>query len=291
MDACTFAWNWHNQTPSLVCRRRVPLRPSRGRPRTPGLDFIAQRVHEFREARGIRCGYRHTAESIALPGEAPRYEAVYRLLHPLDARPARLPRVHTRRFVARYVDYLWHTDLHEIQVTDELATGIYTLCLIAFIDDASRFIIQHRLLSDKKSATCARVLAEAFQSAASPCVLGSDNRGDLIGDAFSSVLDEFGIFHWRTQRHTPEQNRKMERFWPALENARNGRFSEQLIGDIVREYNNRWKHRSLRRTPAAARYFGINWQDPNAVIDATMEGNLDWTASINFNHLSFQLWT
>jgi hypothetical protein len=119
----------------------VPLRPSRGRPRTPGLDFITQRVHEFRDVRGIRCGYRHIAESIASPREAPPYEAVYRPLYPLDARPPRLPRVHTHRFVARYVDYLWHMDLHEIQVTDDRATGIYTLYLIAFIDDASRFII------------------------------------------------------------------------------------------------------------------------------------------------------
>jgi transposase InsO family protein len=232
----------------------------------------------LRQVRGIRCGYRHTAESIALPGEAPPYEAVYRILYPLDARPARLPRVHNHRFVARYVDYLWHTDLHEIQVTDDPATGIYTLYLIAFIDDASRFIIQHRLLSDKKSATCARVLAEAFRSAAPPCVLGSDNGGEFIGDAFSSVLAEFGVFHWRTQPHTPEQNGKMERFWRTLENAREGRFSEQLIADIVHEYNNKWIHRSLRRTPAAARHFGINWRDPNAVIDATIERNLDWTA-------------
>jgi hypothetical protein len=67
----------------------------------------------------------------------------------------------------------------------------------------------------------------------------------------------------------------MERFWRTFENARNGRFSEQLIGDIVREYKNRWIHRSLRRTPAAARYFGINWRDRNAVIDITIEGNLD----------------
>jgi transposase InsO family protein len=209
-------------------------------------------------------------------------------LYPLDARPARLPRVHTRRFVARYFDCLWHADLHEIQVTDDRATGIYTLYLIAFIDDASRFIIQHRLRSDKQSATCARVLAEAFQTAVPPCVLGSDNGGEFIGDTFSSVLAEFGVFYWWTQPHTPEQNGKMERFWRTLQNARNGQISEQLIGDIVRECNNWWIHRSLRRTPTAARYFGINWRDPNAVIDAPIEGNLDWTAQINLNPLSFQ---
>jgi transposase InsO family protein len=92
-------------------------------------------------------------------------------------------------------------DLHEIQVTDDRATGTDTLYLIAFIDDASRFIIQHRLLSDKKSATCACVLAEAFQSAAPPCVLGSENGGEFIGGAFSSVLAEFGVFQWRTHSH------------------------------------------------------------------------------------------
>jgi transposase InsO family protein len=97
--------------------------------------------------------------------------------------------------------------------------------------------MHYRLIHDKRSDTCAAVLAEAFELWAPPCVLGSDNGGEFTGAAFTSVLQQFGVFHWRTTPDTPEQNGKMERFWGTLESARRGGFSEELIADIVRFYN------------------------------------------------------
>jgi hypothetical protein len=54
-------------------------------------------------------------------------------------------------------------DLHEMQIFDERTGGTSTMYLIAFLDDASRFIMQYRLITDKRSETCAAVLADAFQ--------------------------------------------------------------------------------------------------------------------------------
>jgi hypothetical protein len=69
----------------------------------------------------------------------------------------------------------------------------------------------------------------------------------------------------------------MERFWGSLESVRKEGFSEKLIADIVGFYNTTWTHGALKMTPHAARSPGINWRDPNAVIDATISNNLLWT--------------
>jgi hypothetical protein len=127
---------------------------SPGRSSTPDRDLNAQRIRELGQVRGIQCGYRHTAESMALPGQSPPYHAVYAILHLVTVPVDRPVRIHDHRFVAKYVNYLWHTDLHEIQVPDDATGGTRIIYLIAFLDDASRFIMQHRLVRDKRSATC-----------------------------------------------------------------------------------------------------------------------------------------
>jgi hypothetical protein len=120
-------------------------------------------VHYFRYTLGIWAGYQHTTESIALPGEPPPYHVDYEILRPVEPQPEKPVRQHDHRFVAKYVDYLWHTDLHEIVIPDEETGGLRTIYLIAFLDDASRYIMHHRLIADKRSETCAAVLSEALQ--------------------------------------------------------------------------------------------------------------------------------
>jgi transposase InsO family protein len=68
-------------------------------------------------------------------------------------------------------------------------------------------------IETRRSHTCAAVLAEALEMWAAPCVLGSDNSGEFTGAAFTSILQQYGVSHWRTTPHTPQQNGKMERFW------------------------------------------------------------------------------
>jgi transposase InsO family protein len=76
--------------------------------------------------------------------------------------------------------------------------------------------MHHRLIADKRSETRARVLADAFQMWAPPCVLGTDNGGVFTGAAFASLLRQHGVRTWRTTRYTPQQNGNMERFWLLL---------------------------------------------------------------------------
>jgi putative transposase len=100
---------------------------------------------------------------------------------------------------------------------------------MAFLDDASRFIMHYRFIADKRSETCAAVLADVFQVWARPCVLGSDNGGEFTGAAFTGLLHQYGVTTWRTTPYTPQQNGKMERFWRTLDNAGNGSCSENTI--------------------------------------------------------------
>jgi hypothetical protein len=59
---------------------------------------------------------------------------------------------------------LWHTDLHEIQFTEDATGGASTIDRIAFLEDASHFIMHHHLIRDKRSNTWAAVLADAYVS-------------------------------------------------------------------------------------------------------------------------------
>jgi hypothetical protein len=84
----------------------VQVTSSIGRPRVPDRKLIAQRVRELREVRGIQCGYGHAAEFIALPGQCHPYYAVYLMFHRMGRQSDRPRRIHTHRFVAKYIDYL-----------------------------------------------------------------------------------------------------------------------------------------------------------------------------------------
>jgi hypothetical protein len=95
-------------------------------------------------------------------------------------------------FVVKRVDYLWHTDVHEIQVREETAGGSSTLYFITFVDKASRFIVHDRFVADKRSGICASVLSETFQMCASLSDLGSGNGSKATGGAVAP--------------NTPEQN-------------------------------------------------------------------------------------
>jgi hypothetical protein len=90
---------------------------SPGRLRTPDRDLIELQCRELREIEGIGFGYRHTAECIPLPGQPTPSNVAYQILHPLRAPVNRPVRVHDHMFVAKYVDYLGHTDLHELHAS------------------------------------------------------------------------------------------------------------------------------------------------------------------------------
>jgi transposase InsO family protein len=194
---------------------------------------------------------------------------------PIFGRPKDL---HKHRFESKYVDYLWHTDLHEILIPGAETGERRIVYLIAFLDDASRFIMHYRLIFDKTAETCAGVLLEALELWGPACVLGSDNGGEFVGDRFVEILAERCIRQWRTKPYTPQQNGKMERFWGTIEGCPAGKCDEDLIRRIVRHYNTKWVHKTIRMTPERAREVGTNWQSLLAEIFPEIERKLRWTA-------------
>jgi transposase InsO family protein len=256
----------------------IPLVTSPGRRPAYDLDEIRQLVDDLRVTHGIKCGYKRAAESIAHPGRAPPYHAVRQIMHPEKPISHRPKDLHEHRFEAKYVDYLWHTDLHEILITNSETGVMHLVYLIAFLDDASRFIMHHRLIPEKTAETCAGVLLETLQSWGPPCVLGSDNGGEFVGKKCVGVLEENRISRWNTKPHTPQQNGKMERFWTTIEKCRNNECRETLIAEIISEYNQKWIHRILQMTPERARHVKINSQSPLAEIFPEIQRNVHWTA-------------
>jgi hypothetical protein len=100
------------------------------------LDEARQRIQKLHEVAAIRCGYKHTAESIADENRPPPYSQVYPIMFPDGPLRATRREPHTRRFAARIVDYLWHTDLHELKAETDKSPGTRdVLYMMSFIDD------------------------------------------------------------------------------------------------------------------------------------------------------------
>jgi transposase InsO family protein len=136
--------------------------------------------------------------------------------------------------------------------------------------------MHYRLIADKRSETCAAVLADALKVCAPPCVLGSDSGGEFTGAAFTSLLHQYGVTTGRTTPYTPQQNGKIERFWRTFDNARNCPCSEDIIAYIISQYNHIWEHKALDMTPEAARSVGVKWRAQEAIIEENIFRNLDW---------------
>lgn len=69
--------------------------------------------------------------------------------------------MHPNKYVAKYANQLWHTDLHEIEPDDNRPNE--KRYIIGFIDDRSRFLIHHEILYSKTSVKTSEALEHAFQ--------------------------------------------------------------------------------------------------------------------------------
>jgi transposase InsO family protein len=140
-------------------------------------------------------------------------------------------------YEACQVNLIWHTDLHLYSLTH--------VWMIAFIDDCSRRIMGWEFLSDKSSASTAtvlrRVLAEVGEK---PLCVWSDNGTEFQGE-FRDVLERELISPAYTEPYTPQQNGKIERFWPTVEKCRD----PSQMAATIEGYNN-WCNTALPRNPA-----------------------------------------
>ena len=113
---------------------------------------------------------------------------------------------HPIRYVARYVNQAWHTDLHYLEKLPE--EGNVQKYLIAFIDDRSRKIIHFEILDEKTSIKAMNALAAAFQKESPPKTMIMNNVTEFRGP-FEGLLKKHNVEIRRTLPYTPQQNGKI----------------------------------------------------------------------------------
>lgn len=154
--------------------------------------------------------------------------------------PPKIP--HTKRFVAKYCGQAWHTDLHYLE-RDDNEEQLY---LLAFIDDRSRLILGHSIITEKTCSTTSSVLSSILKKIDTvPQMMIIDNGGEFIGEDFQHVLEEYGIECHHTHPYTPQENGKMERWWQTLEKSKTKPLREPYLTNLIKKYNEEWPHRSL----------------------------------------------
>jgi transposase InsO family protein len=252
---------------------RITLKP--GPLPSRNIDKISRKIDFLRNVVGLSPGYKRTAASITQPAERPPYAAVYSLMFHPEPRIFKPMPSHNHRLNARYVDYIWHTDLHEVGMVSDLQENSQKLDLIAFIDDASRYLMGAAYITDKSAQTTAAFLRWVLQSNPAPAILGSDNGGEFRGRAFTNLLAEFGIRAWYGEPYTPQQNGKMERFWGTLERSVTDSRNPTAVTNFLTEYNLHWKHSGIGMTPAEARFRIPNYRTVEGLRERIDE-NLIW---------------
>jgi putative transposase len=158
----------------------------------------------------------------------------------------------------------WVTDLMEIMI----GSGVYYL--VCFMDEYSRYIVHHEVLTGMDGKTVSLAGQAAIDQLpkgadgrpiAKP-VIQSDNGSGYIAREFLQVLKENGLGHHRIKPHCPEENGTMER---ANRTLRERLEEEELtsllpardvIAKVVRWYNDERLHSALGYLPPVVYYRG-----------------------------------
>ena len=83
----------------------------------------------------------------------------------------------------------------------------FTIYLIAFIDDATRYVVHAELIPRKQAINVADALKRALQKIYRSHTLHSDNGMEFWGEDFQKVLEENSI---NIQTTTPHTTRKWQ---------------------------------------------------------------------------------
>lgn len=176
---------------------------------------------------------------------------VYRLLR-AENLVCRRDKKHEKRYrtdeeKANLPDERWQTDISYIKIKGR------TYYLMSFIDEYSRYIVYHELLTsmDKLSVSLA---AQSALEKAGPEVrptIQSDNGKAYLSRDFKMVLSRRGVGHNLIHPYCPEENGIVERFhrtiWDAYEGSEpNNLFDgREVIDKIVKWYNEERLHSAL----------------------------------------------
>ena len=149
---------------------------------------------------------------------------------------------HKKRFVAKYINQIWHTDLHYYNKITINQKEIQQY-LLAFIDDRSRFIIYWTLIQDKSADTVSLHLRNLLARHCPPSRLVSDNGSEFIASSVQEILQHHDIIQYRIKPYTPQENGKMERWWRTIEDSI---YNKEDLGPGIFQYNYIWYHSSLK---------------------------------------------
>jgi transposase InsO family protein len=165
---------------------------------------------------------------------------------------------------ARWPDDIWGTDIMYLKVADQ------TYFFIAFIDEYSRYIVHHQLLTSidghSLSLAAQRALETLPRSSQGELTtkptIRSDNGSGYISKEFHGLLDYHGLTHHKITPHCPEENGVMERANRTVREALEdipleNRFqAEDTLKTIINYYNQERLHSALGYLRPADYYRG-----------------------------------
>ncbi|MGK2965445.1 MAG: IS3 family transposase [Tepidiformaceae bacterium] len=156
---------------------------------------------------------------------------------------------------AERADEIWATDLMYVQI------GGRTYYLVTFLDEYSRLIVHHALVTSMDGITVsveAQAAVEQFLRERGGELppegmprMRSDNGSCYVSREFRGVLDEHHLGHQRIKPHCPEENGIIERSNRTLREALDGAEltdllqARDVIEGIIRWYNEDRLHSAL----------------------------------------------
>ena len=232
-----------------ICKMFEIETPKQGRPKTPITQEEVDYIINYNQKAHV--GY-HTMAGVAKRDpEAPKSLTTWRCHLIYEEHDLyqylKLYRAydddHPNRYVARYVNQAWHTDLHYLEkLPEENNEQKY---LIGFIDDRSRKIIHYQILDQKTSLLAMGALLVAFLLESPPKTMIMDNGTEFRGP-FEDLLRNLNVELKKTLPYTPQQNGKIERWWETIERKKTQPLRGEYLDWIVQQYNTMWEHSSLR---------------------------------------------
>ncbi len=173
---------------------------------------------------------------------------------------------------AQRPDQRWATDLMYLQV------GGRTYYFASFLDEYSRYIVHHELLTSMDGFSVSLSAQAAIETLAKgedgkPVArpeIRTDNGSGYLSQEFRLVLKENGLTQQRINPHCPEENGLVERSNRTLREALDGEEltdpfeAKKILARIIRRYNEERLHSALGFLRPVDYYRG----DPKALHEA-----------------------
>ncbi len=146
---------------------------------------------------------------------------------------------------------VWAADITYIP----MARGF--LYLVAIIDVYSRYVLSWRLSNTLDAGFCAEALEEALKKG-SPEIFNTDQGSQFTSEAFTGLLQQYGVRISMDGKGSYNDNLFIERLWRSvkyeevyLKAYQDGREARIWLGNYFRFYNTERPHQALGyRTPA-----------------------------------------